>query len=189
LIVISYRLNLETVFLFESSGRHDRDMITLRDALTELEQEATATGRLLDRLPTDRLSWRPHPRSMTLGQLALHVATIPRSYAARIGSGRTEVAELVAHPDCDSIAEIRAAWTATTAFVRDAPRGDAAPDAAWSLTRDGSPILTLPAAAARRTLLLNHWVHHLGQLTVYLRLLDVPIPSIYGPSADEDPFA
>jgi uncharacterized damage-inducible protein DinB len=162
--------------------------MTLSDALLEVAREAPATGRLLDRLPADRLAWRPHARSMTLGQLALHVASIPRAVAQSIATGQVDVVDLVAHPECEAIDEIRDAWAATLAFVEGGAQALPPVDGSWALTRGGAPLATLPTAAARRTFMLNHWYHHRGQLTVYLRLLDVPLPSVYGPSADENPF-
>jgi uncharacterized damage-inducible protein DinB len=173
----------------DALAAHHADMtMTLSDALLEVAQEAPATGRLLDRLPADRLAWRPHARSMTLGQLALHVASIPRAVAQAIAAGQVDVADLVAHPECEAIDQVRDAWAATLAFLDSQPEPPLAADGTWAVMRGGAPLVALPMAAARRTFMLNHWYHHRGQLTVYLRLLDVPLPSVYGPSADEDPF-
>ena len=158
--------------------------------LAEIEHEAASTGRLLERIPAGRLDWRPHPKSMSLGQLGMHVATIPSRYAEIIANDAIEVADLVNHVGCDSLEELRQAWALNLASVREQIRQAAvAPDSNWSVARDGKPLLTLPKATARRLLMLNHWYHHRGQLTVYLRLLDIPVPSVYGPSADENPFA
>jgi len=159
------------------------------EILAEIEQEAAATGRLLERLPADRLAWRPHPKSMSLGQLGLHVATIPAGCNAAIAGGATEAADLVHHPECTSLDEIRRAWTDNLHSVREQLKRDTEADSQWSLSQDGRGLLTLPKSAARRMLMLNHWYHHRGQLTVYLRLLNIPVPSVYGPSADENPFA
>jgi hypothetical protein len=78
-------------------------MNTLHELLSEIEHEAAATGRLLDRLPADRLTWRPHPKSMTLGQLGLHVASIPSGFAAALENDRTEAAAILNHPECSSL--------------------------------------------------------------------------------------
>lgn len=157
----------------------------------ELEQEAAATTRLLERVPQDKLAWRPHPRSMTLGQLALHVATIPGSLADFGRRETTEAADLVEHPEpaasTDFPQTLRQSIGAAQAFLRQL---DAAGlQATWTLAKSGRALLQLPRGVYVRALMLNHWYHHRGQLTVYLRLLDVPLPSVYGPSADTDPFA
>ena len=163
-------------------------MKTLHELLAEIEMEATATGRLLERVPAGRLAWRPHPKSMTLGQLALHVATIPASYAGAIAGSAAEAAEIVIHPECNSLDDLRRAWTNNLASVRELLGRADDGEAPFSIAQNGKALLTLPKANARRIFVLNHWYHHRGQLTVYLRLLDIAIPSIYGPSADENPF-
>jgi len=163
-------------------------MPTNQPLLQELEQEVIATGRLLDRLPADRLAWRPHPKSMTLGQLALHVATIPASYHRAISLGTTQASEIATHPECTSLEQIKSAWQSNLLAARKQLRTEAADDSDWSLESHGKPLLTLPKSVARRLLMLNHWYHHRGQWTVYLRLLDIPVPSVYGPSADENPW-
>lgn len=100
-----------------------------------------------------------------------------------------EAAVLIIHPQTDSVKEIHEAWQNTLATVREKLQSSDEEDHSRSITKEGRPLLTLPQSAVRRMLMLNHWHHHRGQLTVYLRLLDVLIPSIYGPSADENPFA
>ena len=155
--------------------------------LREIEQEAVATGKLLDRVPEGRLDWRPHPKSMSLGQLALHVATIPAALAAALEAGEGDATALLTHPAVTSTAEIRAAWSRTTAYLRQNPIPDG--DGEWPVMHAGRVAMTLPRAAVERHMMLNHWYHHRGQLTVYLRLLDVPLPAVYVASADENPFA
>jgi uncharacterized damage-inducible protein DinB len=155
--------------------------------LEEIEHELVATGKLLDRLPESRLGWRPHPKSMSLGQLALHVATIPAGIAASLEAGGAEAADLLTHPAAESVAGIQAAWGRTMAYLRQNPI--AANDGEWSVRHAGRVVMTLPKATVSRFLMLNHWYHHRGQLTVYLRLLDVPLPAVYVASADENPFA
>jgi uncharacterized damage-inducible protein DinB len=120
--------------------------------LAEMDQEAHATARVLERVPQAHLSWRPHPKSMSLGQLALHVATIPGM-----------VAELAA---MDTLPE-------PPAFVQ----------------AEAATAAELVPALTASMIMLNHWYHHRGQLLVYLRMHDVPLPAVYGRSADEDPFA
>ena len=154
--------------------------------ISEFEHESAATGRLLERLPADRLGWRPHPKSMTLGALALHVATIPAGMAKLLCGPGVEAVDILAHPEAASLEEIRQAWQETVATFREnIALGQEGSDA-WSVTRNGKPVLTIPKHVARRLLMLNHWYHHRGQLTVYLRLLDVPLPAVYAASADEN---
>ena len=154
--------------------------------LEEIEQEAVATGKLLDRIPAGKLDWRPHPKSMSLGELALHVATIPATVAASLEAGEAAAADLLTHPAPASVAEIHAAWRGSMTRLRQNPIE--AGDGVWSVKHGGKVAMTLPKAAASRFLMLNHWYHHRGQLTVYLRLLEVRLPAVYVASADENPF-
>jgi len=158
--------------------------------LQELEQEAAATRRLLERVPQSKLTWKPHPKSMSLGQLALHVATIPGNIATisqlspfplpEFNQPATEDAAALPGTLDDSVATARRILGAMD---------DAALGKPWSVVHDGQELMTLPVGAMYRTLMLNHWYDHRGQLSVYLRELDVPLPSVYGPTADENPFA
>jgi uncharacterized damage-inducible protein DinB len=158
--------------------------------IAELDQEAEATRRVLERIPEDRLSWRPHPKSMSLGQLALHIATTPGGVAEVAAMDSMEAPDF-ARPEPGSKAEVLDALEqslrSAKAFLRDLDDERAA--APWSLTRGGKPVFTVPRIGFLRTIMLNHWYHHRGEMCVYLRLLDVPVPSVYGPSADENPFA
>ena len=128
---------------------------------------------------------------MTLGQLALHVATIPGSLAEFARRETTESSELVEHrepsPSTDFPETLRKSVTTAQAFLRQLDAGGL--QATCALTKNWRTLLQLPRAAFIRVLMLNHWYHHRGQLTVFLRLLEVPLPSVYGPSADMDPFA
>lgn len=159
--------------------------------VAELEQESHATRRVLERVPDDRLEWRPHPKSMSLGQLALHVATIPGSLARLAQLDGLDAATVDFTPASPaSAAELLPALEASVAGAREFLSGldDAAAAATWRLTFGERELLAAPRAGIVRSLLLNHWYHHRGQLVVYLRLLDVPVPAVYGRSADEDPF-
>jgi uncharacterized damage-inducible protein DinB len=166
-------------------------MAMIDGLLAELEQEAETTARVLERVPQAHLSWRPHPKSMSLGQLALHVATVPGN-VAELGSLDTvpEPPRFV-QPEAATAAELVPALKASVAKARQHLGGfdDAAMGATWRLMMDGREILAMPRAALVRAIMLNHWYHHRGQMLVYLRLLDVPVPSVYGPTADENPFA
>ncbi|MGA9626287.1 MAG: DinB family protein [Bryobacteraceae bacterium] len=159
--------------------------------ISELEREAKTTRRVLERVPDDKLTWKPHVKSMTLGRLALHVATIPGSISGMARLDSYDVANFSEPPAVESTAAILAAFDRSVAQAKAdlAATDDAAMMKDWSFNMGGNPIMTVPRIGVYRSILLNHLYHHRGQLTVYLRLLDVPVPSIYGPSADENPFA
>lgn len=159
--------------------------------LAEMDQESQTTARVLERVPQAHLSWRPHPKSWTLGQLALHVATIPGN-VAELGS-----VDSVPEPpqfiqgEAATAGELVPALTASLAKARQHLGGfdDAKMTAMWRLSMNGQEVLAMPRVAFVRAIMLNHWYHHRGQLLVYLRLLNVSVPSVYGPTADENPFA
>jgi uncharacterized damage-inducible protein DinB len=166
--------------------------MTIADTLiAELEREAQTTRRVLERVPTDKLAWKPHAKSMTLGRLAQHVATIPGSISGWARLDSFEVENFSRPPELESTVAILAAFEESVAQAKTnlAATDDAAMMKDWSFRMGSNPIMTIPRIGVFRTILLNHLYHHRGQLSVYLRLLDVPVPSIYGPSADENPFA
>ena len=158
--------------------------------VAELDQEAQTTMRVLERIPNGNLGWRPHPKSFSLGQLAMHIASVPGGIASAIVPDTMEVPNF-AQPEAKSRQEILDAFSKSMATAKDTLKGmdDARLGSTWSLLRDGKPVLTMPRIAVVRSIMMNHVYHHRGQLSVYLRMLDVPLPSIYGPSADENPFA
>jgi uncharacterized damage-inducible protein DinB len=159
--------------------------------LAELEQEAETTRRVLERIPQAHLSWRPHAKSMSLGQLALHVATVPGTVAELAAVDTVPEPPAFVQPEAATSAELVSALTASVAQARQVLGGfdDAKMSAMWRLQSGGKEILAMPRAALVRAIMLNHWYHHRGQLLVYLRLLDQSVPSVYGPTADENPFA
>lgn len=158
----------------------------------ELDSEAATTRRLLERVPADKLTWKPHTKSMSLGQLALHVASAP---GVTSGWAIPDVFEFKSGgegaPQPSSTAEILEAHAKSLTSTKQALNtiGDAGLHADWKATAGGQTLFAMPKIAFVRAIVMNHWIHHRGQLSVYLRLLDVPVPSIYGPSADENPFA
>jgi len=160
--------------------------------LAEFENEAKTTRRVLERVPSDRLTWKPHPKSMSLGYLAMHVAMAP---GVICGWALDDVTEFGGpqQPDPKSTDEIVAAHDNSVQRVKEilSNMGEDEVNKQWGARpKGGGPtFFTMPKAALLRSLALNHVYHHRGQLSVYLRLLDVPVPSIYGPSADENPFA
>jgi uncharacterized damage-inducible protein DinB len=158
--------------------------------LTEFENEAKTTRRVLERVPSDKLAWKPHPKSMSLGELALHVAGAPGVIVGWCAQDETNFTGSP-NPTPASTDEILAAHDASVSKVKTTlPEiGDAGMQGTWTAKAGGQTLMAMPKGALARALLMNHWVHHRGQLSVYLRLLDVAVPSIYGPSADENPFA
>jgi uncharacterized damage-inducible protein DinB len=166
-------------------------MAIIDTLLAELEQEATTTRRVLDRVPQEHLGWKPHPKSMSLGQLALHIATVPGNVAQLASELTIPDPPAFQQAEAASVSELGPALTASLAQARRLLGGldDAAMGATWRLLSNGQELMAMPRVALLRAIMLNHWYHHRGQLVVYLRLLDVPVPSVYGPSADENPFA
>jgi uncharacterized damage-inducible protein DinB len=158
--------------------------------LGEMDQEAKTTRRVLEAVPEDKLAWKPHEKSFSLGQLSTHVATIPGMIAQAAAPDSFDVSGFK-EANLATRAEILAAFekSLSTAHEILGTMDDGRLMATWSLTMGGKPGLQMPRVAVIRAILLNHWYHHRGQLSVYLRLLNVPVPSIYGPSADENPFA
>ena len=158
--------------------------------IDELEQESHATRRVLERVPEAHLSWRPHPKSMSLGQLALHVATVPGAVAELLVPDSMEAPQFI-HPEASSAADLVPALDASVARARQHLGGlsDAAMRSTWRVMKGDRELMAMPRAAFARAIMLNHWYHHGGQLLVYLRLLNLPVPSVYGPTADESPFA
>jgi uncharacterized damage-inducible protein DinB len=157
--------------------------------LTELDQEAQTTKRVLDRIPDDKLGWRPHPKSFSLGQLALHIASVPGGVTTIVMQDSVEAPNFAqAEPRTRQEVLDTFSKSLETAKGNLKTMDDARLAATWRLTRGGKVVMSAPRGAFLRSVLLNHLYHHRGQLSVYLRMLDVPVPSIYGPSADENPF-
>ncbi len=151
--------------------------------------EAATTRRVLERVPEENFAWAPHAKSRTLGELAMHIAGNPGGVMTLASQNPAEIpgfGDVTPH----STAEIVATLDASVAEARRLLEGmsDAQLTEQWRVVANGREIMAVPRMAFLRSVLLNHWYHHRGQLSVYLRELDVPVPSIYGPSADENPF-
>jgi len=157
--------------------------------LTEIDQEAKTTKRVLDRIPEDKLAWKPHPKAFSLGQLAMHVACTPGGVAAAAVPDTIE-APIFSQPEAKSRQEVLDTFSKSVESAKDTLKkmDDARLMSTWSLTKNGKVVMSVPRIGFIRFILMNHNYHHRGQLSVYLRMLDVPVPSIYGPSADENPF-
>lgn len=164
----------------------------LEPTLSEIREEAAITRRVLERVPADKLSWKPHQKSMSLGQLALHVASIPGNLTKLLQQDEFDASQANFNPpQPQTVEEIHATHDqsvrAAEDFLNNMSEGFAT--ASWRLIIKGQQIFSKPRIAVLRSIMLNHWYHHRGQLSVYLRLLEVPVPVIYGRSADENPFA
>ena len=164
-------------------------MPTIQEFLKELDHESIATRQLLERVPADRYDWRPHPKSMTLGQLAQHIAEIPGRISATIKEGVFNASGTRTQGQPESAEGLLATFDSSIADARSTigSIGGDELDGMWRMVRDGKEMAAMPRSSATRNLLFNHWYHHRGQLTVYLRLNDVPLPSVYGPTADLRP--
>jgi uncharacterized damage-inducible protein DinB len=151
----------------------------------ELEQEAVATRRLLEIVPENRLTWRPHPKAMTLGQLALHIAVVQGAVAEGTLNDTVPVPDFI-HPEPQSPDEILAAFDSSLKKAKEivSSTSDERAAAEWRIVDGDRTVLAMPRAAFWRTVMLNHVYHHRGQLSTYLRQLDIPLPSVYGPTAD-----
>jgi uncharacterized damage-inducible protein DinB len=166
-------------------------MAIIDGLLQELEREAETTRRVLERVPGNQLAWRPHPKARTLGELALHVARVPGGVAQLVAAPSPAQVPNFTDSDPKSASELLPALDESIAKAKEVLGGmdDATVMAIWRLMHGERELFAAPRVALLRSIMLNHWYHHRGQLTVYLRELGVPIPSIYGPSADENPFA
>jgi uncharacterized damage-inducible protein DinB len=154
--------------------------------LSELDQEMPTTRRLLERVPTDKGPWKPHEKSFPLGHLAQLVATMPGWLTMTVRSDHLDLAAGANQYSFQTTESLLEQFDRHVAEARDAIAASKEEDyqQPWSLKMRDHVIFTLPRAAVMRQN-INHLVHHRGQLTVYLRLIDVPLPSIYGPTADE----
>lgn len=154
--------------------------------------EAATTRRVLERVPTAQLSFRPAPQSRSLGELAQHIAVNPGSVCFMASLNPAPVPDMrEAVPVPTDAAELLTTLESSMAQARQllGNMSDAEIMETWRMTAGGQDLMAMPRIAFLRSVLLNHWYHHRGQLSVYLRLVGVPVPSIYGPSADENPFA
>lgn len=158
--------------------------------LMELDMEAQTLRRVLERVPESKLGWKPHHKSFSLGQLALHTAGVPGLLAHILTEDSVE-ARSFEQAEATSCAELFTTLDESLKTARSLIEG-LTPEramATWKLTSGDRTIMAAPRIGLVRALMFNHWYHHRGQLLVYLRLLDIPVPSVYGPTADENPFA
>jgi uncharacterized damage-inducible protein DinB len=157
--------------------------------LNEFRAEAPATRRLLERIPGDKLGWKPHAKSRSLGELASHLAGIA-GMAITIATTDEFTPGSASPLQLKTVEEIRERFEQNVRGAEQAlsKMSDDAAMGKWRLVFRGKEILSKPRVEALRSNVLNHLYHHRGQMSVYLRLLDVPVPAVYGPTADDNPF-
>lgn len=162
--------------------------------LPEFDHEMSNTRKTLERVPAERFDWKPHEKSMAMGGLATHLSNLPIWAVYTISQDSLDLAPegkpMPPAPLVKSQGELLENFDGNVAKARAAiaAAGDAELLRPWTLLSNGKEILTLPKVAVLRSFVMNHSIHHRAQLGVYLRLNDIPVPSIYGPSADEGAF-
>jgi len=166
-------------------------MSIAQSLLPELDQEMAGTRKVLERIPADKFDFRPHEKSFTMISLATHIANMVGWGHDTLKSDSFDVAPAGGEPyredPAASVAELLEKFDKNLANFRAAlaAASDAEMMANWSLLAGGQPLFTMPRIGCIRGMILNHLIHHRAQLTVYLRICDVPVPALYGPSADE----
>jgi uncharacterized damage-inducible protein DinB len=165
-------------------------MSTVNELLQELEQESESTRRVLERVADDQLEWRPHEKSMTLGQLAMHVANIPGMLAELATQPSFDVKTPIPRPGARSTEQVLTTLEESLGRARRClgSMKDSDLAAPWRMMQGDRELWSMPRGAFLRSVMLNHWYHHRGQLTVYLRQTGAMIPAVYGDSADERPL-
>jgi len=156
----------------------------------EFEAQAPITRRFLERLPQDKLTWKPHQKSMTAGQLAYHLAFVPGAVLKFTSQNPQQAPDFANFPQPTSLKEILDTFEQSIATVKEtlSSCADSYMQETWRLMKSDRELLAIPRGAFLRDVMLNHWYQHRGQFSVYLRMLDVPVPASWGPSADEPPL-
>jgi uncharacterized damage-inducible protein DinB len=165
------------------------EMSIAQSLLAEFELQAPITRRFLERLPEDKLTWKPHEKSMSAGQLAYHLAFVPGGVIRLVTANPTPEPSLN-FPQPASRDEVLKTFAESIATVREclSKADDASMNETWRLSIGGREVLAQPRGQFLRDVMLSHWYQHRGQFSVYLRLLGVPVPASWGPSADEPPL-
>jgi len=158
--------------------------------LAEFETQAPITRKFLERLPEDKLTWKPHEKSMSAGQLAYHLAFVPGGVVRFVQNNPAPAPEFAGFPQPTSLKEILTKYEESIAAVRDllTKFNDASMQETWRMVAGGRDVLVQPRGEFLRDVMLSHWYQHRGQFSVYLRLLNVAVPASWGPSADEAPL-
>jgi uncharacterized damage-inducible protein DinB len=165
-------------------------MSIAQSLIAEFEEQAPLTRKFLERLPPDKLTWKPHEKSLTAGQLALHIAQVPGAVARMVQQNPAQAPDIGrVMPQPTSVQEVLTALDEAMVAVHGelAKFDDNAMMDLWRLKQEERELFTWPRAKFVRDIMLSHWYQHRGQLSVYLRLLDIPVPATWGPSADEVP--
>ena len=162
-------------------------MSIAQSLLAEFEAQATVTRRFLERLPEDKLTWKPHNKSMSAGQLAYHLAVVPGGVIRFVENNPAQAPEFAGFQQPASRQEILKTFEESIATVRTRlPKyDDTGMKETWRMVAGGREVLAQPRAEFLRDVMLSHWYQHRGQFSVYLRMLDVAVPASWGPSADE----
>jgi uncharacterized damage-inducible protein DinB len=169
-------------------------MTITESLLPEFDQEMASTRRMLERVPEAKHDWQPHEKSMTLGRLASHLAEMPQWTVMTCMQDELDIAPKDGPPFqptvCGTNTELLATLDKHVAEAHEAitKTSDADWMRDWSLLAGGETVFTMPKVAVLRSMVMNHVIHHRGQLSVYLRLLGTPVPAMYGPTADEQPM-
>lgn len=157
--------------------------------LAEFDHEMAGTRRMMERIPETAWTWAPHPKSFTFAGLATHLSRLPHWGRTILGTPQYDMTRdgSPQAPAAASLADALAAFDSNVTAIRGSLQSvsEAEMAAPWTLLRDGQVLLTLPRQSAFKTFIINHAIHHRGQLTVYLRMQDVALPGVYGPTADE----
>jgi uncharacterized damage-inducible protein DinB len=162
--------------------------MAIRDSfLGEFEHELANTRKTLERVTDELWGWKPHPKSFSMGSLATHTANMYNWLAVTLNTDGLDLKPEEREPPCASRAEMLAKLDKGAAEARQAlaAASDEALMATWTLSVSGKPVFSMPRAAVVRGMILNHIVHHRGQMTVYLRMNDIAVPALFGPTADE----
>jgi uncharacterized damage-inducible protein DinB len=164
-------------------------MSIAKSLLAEFEIQAPITRKFLERLPEDKLTWKPHEKSMTAGQLAYHLADVPGGVVRFCQNNPAQAPDFGSFPQPTSRKEILEKFEESIATVRNtlSKGDDASMQETWRLVAGGREVLAQPRGQFLRDVMLNHWYQHRGQFSVYLRILNVAVPASWGPSADEQP--
>jgi uncharacterized damage-inducible protein DinB len=168
-------------------------MAISKSLLPEFDNEMANTRKTLERVPDEKFAWKPHDKSFPMGALSQHLANLPSWGSLTLSSDSFDLApegKPVKTPELNSIKEVLQKFDENAAKTRAAISAASDEDLFknWTLQSNGKTIMTLPKIAVLRSFVMNHMIHHRAQLGVYLRLNDIPVPSIYGPSADESGF-
>ncbi|HEV2854265.1 MAG TPA: DinB family protein [Thermoanaerobaculia bacterium] len=158
--------------------------------LPEFDQEMAGTRKTLERIPMDKYDWTPHTKSFNMGKLATHVATLPGWASMTVQTDELDLSQPFEQPQPKTNEELLAIFDQSSSEARNAIAGvsDEQLMKPWTLRMGDKVIFTMPKIAVIRGMVMNHIIHHRAQLTVYLRLNDIPVPGLYGPSADENLF-